>query len=317
MKKFAVPVFFCCLISCNSSKVKESPLVLKTILSNELKEISGITVVGENFWAITDKPKSRVFKLDALGRILQTVNVSNADATDVEAVASDPDFIYLGDVGDNLGDRPQRKIIKIPITKIPAGNEVQVNGETIEFSFPNDMGAQEKKQNNFDCESLLSFKDSLYVFTKDREDKETKLYVLPKTPGRYTARYISSFNSEGLITDAAINKLNDELALTGYRKGHSYPFILLFNNFEGNNFFSGDFEKINLADKKWDWQLEAITYGENKVYFSCEGTDQVPATLYGINRNDIFKLNKKRDKKKGVDNNNGQEEPGKKDNSKK
>ena len=285
-------------------------MVVKTILPKELKEISGITAVGEDLWVITDKPKAKVFKLNAGGKLLQTINVSNVEATDIEAVSSDAGFVYLGDIGDNIGDRADRKIIKIPLSNIPVGAEVQVTGETIEFNFPNDVGTQDKKQNNFDCESLLSFKDSLYVFTKDREDKETKLYVIPKTAGKYTARYINTFNSDGLITDAAMNKQNNELALIGYHKGHTYPFIYLFSNFQGNNFFSGENQKIELADKKWDWQLEGITYtSKNLVYFSCEGTDEVPATLYGINRNDILKLMKKKEKKKSKNNEDEEDAP--------
>jgi hypothetical protein len=301
MIKLPVLFLLAFFLSCASSKNEEkSPVAVKKLLPKELKEVSGITSIGENLWAITDKPKSRVFKLDMEGNVLQTVNVSNVEAVDVEAVASDSNFVYLGDVGDNVGDRVERKIIKISLERIPEGSEVEVTAETIEFTFPNEELTNNKKQNNFDCESLLSFKDSLYVFTKDREDKETKLYVIPKAPGKYTARYISTFNSEGLITDAAINMLNNELALIGYHKGHTYPFIYLFSNFEGNNFFSGESQKIDLADKKWDWQLEAITFNnKNMVYFACEGTDQVPATFYGINRNDVFKLKKtKKEKKK-------------------
>ncbi|MCW3110458.1 MAG: hypothetical protein JWQ09_4964 [Segetibacter sp.] len=310
MIKLSALIFGCLLISCSSSTGEKSPLVVKTVLPKELKEISGITAVGENIWAITDKPKARVFKLDGGGKLLQTVNVSNVEATDVEAVASDSNFVYLGDIGDNIGDREERQIIKVSLANIPAGAEVQVPGEIIEFTFPNEEVTENKKQNNFDCESLMSFKDSLYVFTKDREDKETKLYVLPKTPGKYTARYINSFNSEGLVTDAAMNKQNNELALIGYHKGHLYPFIFLFTNFQGNDFFSGEHQKIELANKKWDWQLEGITYSnKNIVYFSCEETKEVPATFYGIRRDDIFKLKKKKEKEKQVqtDNEDGAE----------
>lgn len=302
MIKLSVFVLAFLFIGCSSTTTTKSPLVVKTILPKELKEISGLTAVGGNIWAITDKPKSRVFRLDMAGKLLQTVNVSNVEATDVEAVTSDSTFIYIGDVGDNVGDRVERKIIKIKAAGIPAGAEVQVTGETIEFTFPNEAVTETKKENNFDCESVLSFKDSLYVFTKDREDKETKLYVLPKVPGKYVARYISSFDSKGLITDAAINKQNNELALIGYHKGHLYPFILLFSNFTGNDFFSGDHQRIELAKKEWDWQLEGITYSnKNIVYFSCEGTKQVPATFYGIRREDIFKLNKKKEKDQAKD----------------
>lgn len=298
MIKFASVIFVCIVITCCSGTgVRKSPLVVKTILPKELKEISGLSAYNNFFWAITDKPKARVFKLDANGNLLQTINVANTEAADVESVTSDSSFVYIGDVGDNNGDRVERKIIKISAKNIPTTAEAEVPGEIIEFTFPQETVVEKKKLNNFDCESLLSFKDSLYVFTKDREDNETKLYVLPKTPGKYMARYISSFNSKGLITDAAINKQNTEVALIGYHKGHVYPFIFLFTKFSGNDFFSGEHQKINLADKPWDWQLEGITYSDkNGVYFSCEGTKEVPATFYGINRNDLFKLQKDKDK---------------------
>jgi hypothetical protein len=300
MIRFAFVLLLSFLIGCSSSTREKSHLVVKTVLPKELKEISGVTAVGENLWVITDKPKARVFKLDAMGKLLQTVSVTNVEAIDIEAVSSDKDFVYIGDVGDNTGDRLERKIIKIPFSKIPAGAEVEVTADTINFTFPNETTTEDKKQNNFDCESLLSFKDSLYVFTKDREDKETRVYVIPKTTGNYVARYISTFNTDGLVTDAAVNKSNNELALIGYHKGHTYPFIYLFSGFKGNDFFSGEHQKIELANKKWDWQLEGITYNnKDVVYFSCEGTDEVPATLYGIDRDNILKLNKKKDKKKG------------------
>jgi hypothetical protein len=67
----------------------------------------------------------------------------------------------------------------------------------------------------------------------------------------------------------------------------------VLDGFKGNNFFSGTSKRIELADKDWDWQLESISYDQNDiVYFANEGTDQVPATLYGIKRADIFQLRK-------------------------
>ncbi len=286
-------VVTCLFVSCSASD-KKKPLVVKTELPKELKEISGITANGSDIWAITDKPHATVYKLDLSGNLKEQVEITNAEATDVEAVASDADYIYIGDVGDNTGDRPGRKIIKVAKANIKPGMEAKVTGETIDFTFANREQAEKKKQNNFDCEAVVGYKDSLYIFTKDREDKETSLFALPKTPGRYTARFISRFNSKGFITDAGINPANNELALIGYHKGHKFPFIILFNDFRDNNFFTGSYQRINLADKPWDWQLEGITYGNNNIlYFSCEGTKQVPATFYGIKRDNLDKLNKK------------------------
>lgn len=292
-------IITCFFLSCSASD-KKNFLVVKTELPKELKEISGINANGSDIWAITDKPHATVYKLDLSGNLKEEVEITNAEALDEEAVTSDNDFIYIGDVGDNTGDRIERKIIKVAKANIKPGKQAKVTGETIDFTFPEEEQVEKKKQNNFDCESLLSYKDSLYVFTKDREDKETRLFVLPKSAGKYTARFINSFNSKGLITDAAINTANNELALIGYHKGHRFPFIILFNNFKGNDFFSGDHKKINLADKPWDWQLEGITYGNNNIlYFSCEGTKQVAATFYGIKREDLDKLDKKKKENNG------------------
>jgi hypothetical protein len=285
-----------------TQKQGKVPLVVKTELPKELKEISGITAAGSDIWAITDKPRAQVFKLDTTGKLVQTVEVTNVEAVDVEAVAADNANLYIGDVGDNNGDRIERKIIKIPFTAIKPDPETEVTGDTITFVFPGQSDIEKKKENNYDCESLISFKDSLYVFTKDRQDKQTKLFALPKTPGNYTARFIDSFNCNGLITDAAVNKANNELALIGYHKGHQFPFIFLFDNFHGDDFLSGSHKKIELADKPWDWQLEGITYSDkNVVYFSCEGTKQVHATFYGIKRTDIFSLKKKKPKEDDED----------------
>ena len=291
IKPLIVAVTFL-LVSCSASE-KKDPLVVKTKLPKELKEISGITADGLDIWAITDKPHASVYKLDLTGNLKEQVEITNVEAVDVEAVTVDSDYIYIGDAGDNAGDRIERKIIKVAKRDIKKGTEAKVTGQTIEFTFPEKEQVEKKKLNNFDCEALLSYRDSLYVFTKDREDKETSLFVLPKAAGKHTARFISSFDSKGLITDAAINSANNELALIGYHKGHRFPFIILFNDFTNNDFFSGTNKKINLADEPWDWQLEGITYGNNNmIYFTSEATTQVKATFYGIKREDIDKLNK-------------------------
>lgn len=292
MKKIISPLSIIFLIGCNVHS-QTSPLTIKKILPHELKEISGMVAAGNNVWAITDKPRASFYKLDTKGNLIQQVQIQNVNATDVEAITADKNYLYLGDVGDNNGDRKERQIIKILQTDIGVHPNVSVGAEIITFVFPLEGMVESKKMNNYDCESVLSYKDSLYVFTKDREDNETRLYSLPKVPGKYTARLINSFNSKGLITDAAINPANNEVALIGYHKGHKYPFMLFFSDFSEGDFFSGKHNRIELADKPWDWQLESITYGaDNMLYFSCEGSKEVPATFYGIKRSNVEELQK-------------------------
>jgi len=281
----------------NSSPTNE--LSAKKILPKELKEISGMAAQGNNIWTISDKPNPVIYNLDSLGNLVQTVEITNIKVVDVEAVTSDAQYVYVCDAGDNAGDRLERQIIRVPLNAIGEGERVKASGETITFTFPGDEEVDKKKKNNYDCESLLSFKDSLYVFTKEREEGRTKLFSLPKTPGNYSARLIDSFDCKGLITDAAINQSNTEVALIGYHKDHKYPFMLLFKNFSGNDFFSGKYERIELADKDWDWQLESITYKrDDMIFFASEATKQVDATFYAIKRDKLRILDKKEIKAK-------------------
>jgi hypothetical protein len=294
MKIVALGFFICLLFGCEA-KSPQSELDSKEVLTKPLNEISGMVADGNELWAITDKPKAVVYKLNPEGKVVQEVTIKNAKATDVEAVTKDDNYIYIGDIGDNEGDREERQVIKVSKSAIGTGKNPEVDGEVITFRFSDDVMVDKKKKNNYDCEAILSFGDSLYVFTKRRTDLQTELFSLPKTAGSYIARSIGTFDTKGLVTDASINKQNNEVALTGYNKGHKYPFILLFTNFLGNNFLSGNMQRIELADKPWDWQIESITYNDKgEIYFACEETKEVKSTLYAIKREKLNSLNKKK-----------------------
>lgn len=309
MLKICFPIALLLLAGCyGSGETKE--LSAKKELPKELKEISGMCAQGNNIWTITDKPKPVIYNLDSLGNLVQTVEITNVKVIDVEAVTSDEQYVYMCDAGDNSGDRLERQIIRVPLNAIGKGANVKAAGETITFIFPGDEEVDKKKKNNYDCEALLSFKDSLYVFTKEREEGQTKLFSLPKMPGSHTARFIDSFDCKGLVTDAAINQSNTEVALIGYHKDHKYPFIFLFKNFTGNDFFTGKRERVELADKPWDWQLESITYKrDDMLFFACEGTKQVNATFYAIKRDKLKKLDKKKEDKKKEDKDEDERKP--------
>jgi hypothetical protein len=103
------------------------------------------------------------------------------------------------------------------------------------------------------------------------------------------------FETSGMITGSTINASGNEVALTGYHKGHAFPFILLLKDFTGTNFFDGSSERIELANRKMDWQVESISFaGDDVLYFANEQTDDVPATLYRIQRSEIGSIHQGR-----------------------
>lgn len=292
-------VVLCCLFlfaasSCNNKK--QNPyLEFKKELNEPLKEISGMITHNEHIYAIADKPKAVFYRINKDGEVEQQINIAGVQVQDVEAITADEEFFYIGDVGDNDGNRAERKIVKVAKSSLGTGDVLKVKGEVISFELVQDSINTRKKKNNHDCEAMVSLGDSIYLFTKRRSDMQTELFSIPKTPGRYKINSLKIFDCVGLVTDAAVNKQKNELALSGYNKGHHFPFIIFFKNFKGNNFFTGIMERIELADKAWDWQIESVTYDkDNKVLFACEETPEVKATLYAVKRDKIFRLNKKR-----------------------
>ena len=275
-----------CILILTNCKGQEDQFSMRKELPADLKEISGIAKDGNFLWAITDNKKRTIYKLDLTGNIIQQIEVTNASFDDVEAVTADKDYLYVGDVGDNNGTRKNRSIMRILKSSIGKNSQTSVTGQLISFNFPDEGETKKKKSNNYDCEAMISYKDSLFVFTKRRGDMKTELYALPKSPGNYIARSVSEFKSKGMITDASINKAGNEIALLGYDEGHTKPFIWVLSNFKGNNFFSGNHERFDLTNEKHlDWQVEGISYGDNnQFFFSCEKTKDMHNSVYLIDK---------------------------------
>jgi hypothetical protein len=265
---------------------------LERPLPKSLKEISGTVKDDDVLWAITDANGS-IYKLDLQGQVLQEVKLSGLHLTDVEAIAADRKYLYIGDIGDNDGTRADRIIIRIPKSSITKGTTT-VSGDQIRFTFAGEGTVKKKKSNNYDCEAMVSYGDSLYLFTKERDDMGTSLYVLSKTPGKYEARNIDHFKTKGLVTDAAVNERGNEISLIGYDEGHRRPFVWTFTDFNGSNFFTGKHKRYELTHKKnLDWQVESISYRDASSFFiSCEKTKDVPNTLYVIPKSDLLHSDK-------------------------
>jgi hypothetical protein len=275
---------FLALASC---KAQEDHFTMAKTLPRALKEVSGLARDGNTLWSISDDNKAAIYQLDLSGNVVQQFRVPSVKLSDVEAVSTDRNYIYVGDVGDNDGRRTARQIVRIPKSSIKNG---VARGEVISFTFPDEGAVKKKKANNYDCEAMVVFHDSIYLFTKRREDGKTELYVLPDGPGTYVARPISVFKAKGLVTDAALNPEGTELALIGYDEGHTQPFIWTFSGFHGNDFFSGKHERYELTNqKKLDWQMESISYRDAHNFFlACEKTKDVDNTLYLVNRSELI-----------------------------
>jgi hypothetical protein len=249
-------------------------------------ESSGLVFTDGMMWSHNDSGNSsNLFKVDtANGTVLQTVAITNYPNIDWEDITADHNYIYIGDFGNNNGTRTDLKVLKINKSQFLTSTltVVSATAEAINFSYSDQTSFIAGSIHNFDCEALLSMGNSLYLFTKDRGDFQTRVYKLSKTPGTYTLIPYTSFNVNGLITGADYNTQTNEVVLIGYMNFHKNSFIYFLNDFTGDLFFSGSKQRVEIGNSINDWQTEGITYiSGTKLFLSCETTSCIPINSTG------------------------------------
>lgn len=257
-------------------------------------ESSGVVFTDGYIWTHNDSGNPpELFKVDtANGNLVQKVTITNFPNTDWEDITADSNYIYIGDFGNNNGDRKDLKVLKVAKSALTStATIITVTAQAINFSYSDQTSFTSNSNTNFDCEALLSLNGSLYLFTKDRGDFQTRVYRLSKTPGTYTLSPYTSYNVNGKITGADYNKQKNEVALIGYMASSKNSFIYLLNNFSGDMFFSGNKRRIEIGNSTNDWQTEGICYGasSNELFMSCESSYTV-ATLYNCFKSNMVAL---------------------------
>ncbi len=268
--------------SCTYNTSSLSVIAKGSLISN-VTESSGLVFTNGAMWTHNDSGNSsNIFKVDTgNAALLQNVTITNFPNVDWEDITADANYIYVGDFGNNNGTRTDLKILKIDKSQLTSTlAAISVTAQAINFSYSDQVSFASSSTHNFDCESVISIANSLYIFTKDRGDLQTRVYKLSKTPGTYTVSPYTSYNVNGLVTGADYNPVTQEVALIGYKSGHKNSFLWFLNDFASDLFFSGNKRRVELGNSIVDWQTEGITYiSANEFFISCETSDP-PATLY-------------------------------------
>jgi hypothetical protein len=190
------------------------------LLPAEAAEASGMILLNGKLWIISDSGNPpELLALDTTsGEIIRRIRISNAVNTDWESLAQDDSFVYVGDFGNNYGNRTDLHILKIRKQDLLQPDIASVSAGYIRFHFADqELGQPQLNSGNFDCEALICDGGKLHLFTKEWSDKHTRHYVLPSDTGNYTAVFKEEFPCKGLITDASLNE-NGALMLLGYRR---------------------------------------------------------------------------------------------------
>lgn len=249
-------------------------LSLVNNLSDVLQENSGLIRIGDFLYTFNDSGSGAVvFELDTLGAVLRTIVIAGATNVDWEAITSNSTHVFIGDVGNNNGNRHDLclyRFLKSDLTldtiqaeKLP----FYWSDQTQFTSLPN--------ANNFDCEAMVAETDSITLYSKNWANLNTRRYRLPCFwSDTLAAQLRDSFTVDGLITDACVDTVLNRTYLLGYKNNGSNfytSFVWCLWDYQNQQVFSGNRRRIEVGNVLNLAQTEGIALkSANKGYISSE-----------------------------------------------
>lgn len=288
-------LLFVFMISCRGNRNNKSMVSVSDItfpetyieaLDDVLAENSGIILWNNLLWTHNDSGgENQLYGFNKkTGEVEVTIEIANVENIDWEDIAQDDEYIYIAETGNNLGIRTDLKILMLKKSEITREVFQTLSAEIIEFSYASQTDFSLRNLSNpYDCEALIAFNDTLFLFSKDWVTNTTKVFHLPPVPGSYVLEPIDSFDVKGLITGADITA-DGQLALVGYLDFRSFAWVFQKT---GKSFF-GNPRYIDLSMLK-NAQTEGICFDtDGSLLISCEQTISHPQKMWRIGT-DCFK----------------------------
>lgn len=259
-----------------------SPL-LKSELPEEVKETSGLFFHNGRLWTHNDSGgKPILYALDTTTfEVVQRITLDKVKNKDWEDVCTDGENVFVGDFGNNKGNRKDLRIYMFSLADIPQRGDAVLAVDSITFRFADQTDFSKRKVHDFDCESFFASDKCLYLLSKGWETGTTRLYRLPKTPGDYVAEVVNGFDSQGLLTGADYDRENHVLVLVGYVKTIWKPFMYLIFDFDenGERLSNCRFEMPHLAGA----QTEGVCFFDNgRCYLTAETSPTVTSRVFVV-----------------------------------
>nr|WP_320020768.1 hypothetical protein [uncultured Draconibacterium sp.] len=282
-------VFFSCTapekeIDKPTAQLKAEKYIPK--VADKLDELSGLMIFNDHFWGFNDSGgKNELYGFNKSGKIKYEIELNNAKNKDWESITQTDRYIFVGDFGNNMGNRDNLLIYRIDKKDLSEKAEQKIDTKEIKLKYAlQDNFSYLKKTTPYDCEAMVAFKDKLYLFSKNWRDETTWQYNVPTKKGEYEITPTDTFNVKCLVTGADISPDNKTLALVGYENYRS--FIWLFSDFPGDRFFEGKSQQIKLEGIDGA-QTEGISFLNNdSILVSCEKTKSHNQQVF------LFDLNK-------------------------
>ncbi len=270
-------------------------------LSTVMKETSGLIYWNGHLITHNDSGgKNQLYCFNKNnGKLIRTITLQGAKNRDWEDIAQDDDYIYVGDIGNNVGTLTSFKIYKVSKQAILAkgsGNITVPLAETLNFPKLDGANAGGGNMNHdWDMEALILKEGKLSIFTKQwRTQTQTKRFEY--NGNKMVQQEVLNVNPKFAVTGADYDEANNVLFLIGYYAirlfGYSLPEdarIMMIKDWGKSN---QSVLSLDLGLKKdgYAYQVEGICVDDRgNVYITNEnlkisgffGTNN-PASLHRI-----------------------------------
>lgn len=251
------------------------------VLDSVLNEASGLLMVEGRLWTVLDSGNPHaIFRVDpATGAVTRTLTVQNAANGDWEDLAMDDEWLYIGDFGNNGGDRTDLRVYRVPLSAVMDEGVTDVSADSILFTYPDQQDfTTAYDANNWDCEAFIARNDSLFLFSKNWLTSDCYLYAMSAEPGVREAMRRDTLPSEGLVTGASLDPSDGTIALIGHTTDYA-TFTWRLGGYPGNDLFQGLHERH--AVTVFPMQAEGIAWSApDSVLFCSEASGPLPPRLW-------------------------------------
>ncbi|WP_213189085.1 hypothetical protein [Cloacibacterium caeni] len=263
MKKFILVFLFFSFLFSFSQKTEKLALRKYKIatLSDSLKETSGLTFLKDKLYTLNDGGNTNeIFEIDKIsGKILSKLKI-NFPNKDWEAMTSDGENFYIGDFGNNAGNRKDLAIYKTDFQ----GN---YSKNSFNYSAQDDFSTR-YLSHNFDAEAMIFLNEKVHVFSKEWSFKNISHYTIDlQNSENQSLVSLESFHAGFVITDAAY--FEGKLYVVGYTRKAKVYMMIFEENSEGL-FFSKPLKKYKLGSFLSIGQVEGIAVNKEGIYISNE-----------------------------------------------
>jgi hypothetical protein len=282
--------------SCVYPLTNHAPVFIQN-LASILLENSGMIYWNEHLWMVNDGGSSPcLFKLDQSGIIIDTFCITNATNVDWEALTQSESRIYIGDFGNNAGNRTNLCIYEVNKSDLLSGNN-QILAQKRTFKY----GAQTTYSyptngHSFDCESFYFDNDSLVLLSKGWDNFYSKRYRFESEwNDTLTIFPQDSMFVDGLLTDVSFDSASKRVIALGYKNNGSNfytSFVYLLFDYSAAAIFNGNKRRIELGNMITLSQTEGIAFKDSvSGFISAEQITSVitiPPKLFSFDFTTFF-----------------------------